>query len=46
VRCGERSEGLGGSSPHSGAKGQHLGHQHAAASIETSRVAGGNVPFM
>jgi hypothetical protein len=46
VWCGERSEGLGGSSPHSGAKGQHFGHQHAAASIETSRVAGGNVPLL
>jgi hypothetical protein len=33
VRCGERSEGLGsGSSPHSGAKGEHFANQHAAAS--------------
>lgn len=31
--CGERAEGLaGGSSPHGGAKGEHIASQHAAAS--------------
>lgn len=36
VRCGERSEGLaGGSSPHSGTKGEHLASQHAAAFAAT-----------
>lgn len=39
LRCGERrEEGLGGSSPHSGAKEQHFGNQHAAASNGNGRV--------